>query len=307
MTPNSTTIPARPRIPAAAGASAVRARQAPRIPGGTLDARIPPLPGADRLADIPARGHPGPARVRSRAQHRGDRHRAGHRPRPDHAPLRRARSASSAAGRRPCRARGQPAGRAGRHDRGRGGLRHRRRGLPGRRRAARARRRGRDRDDGTAPGGQRALLVLHLPRSRVLPAGGHAVRRHRSSGGARPAGRRRPRARRPGRARGYRRRGGRAGRARRCAARRGECVAQVARCATRLDRAGMHVAGPRLMAAVGQVAVLDAIGGIVPAGWFPPSTRPCSPSRCARCESATTPGRGWTPGSGARTCGCGPT
>ena len=49
-----------------------------------------------------------------------------------------------------------------------------------------------------------------------------------------------------------------------------QCLAQVVRCATRLDRAGMHVAVPRLTATLGQVAVLDAIeryraGGVVPA------------------------------------------
>jgi hypothetical protein len=49
-----------------------------------------------------------------------------------------------------------------------------------------------------------------------------------------------------------------------------QCLAQVVRCATRLDRAGMHVAVPRLTATLGQVAVLGAIeryraGGVVPA------------------------------------------
>jgi hypothetical protein len=49
-----------------------------------------------------------------------------------------------------------------------------------------------------------------------------------------------------------------------------QCLAQVVRCATRLDRAGMHVALPRLTATLGQVAVLGAIelyraGGVVPA------------------------------------------
>jgi len=38
-----------------------------------------------------------------------------------------------------------------------------------------------------------------------------------------------------------------------------QCLAQVVRCATRLDRAGMHVAVPRLTATLGQVAVLGAI------------------------------------------------
>ena len=49
-----------------------------------------------------------------------------------------------------------------------------------------------------------------------------------------------------------------------------QCLAQVVRCATRLDRAGTHVALPRLTATLGQVAVLGAIeryraGGVVPA------------------------------------------
>ncbi len=62
--------------------------------------------------------------------------------------------------------------------------------------------------------------------------------------------------------------GGQQGAAMRRATR--QYVAQAAKCAARLDRAGMHVAVPRLMAAVGQVAVLDAIrryraGGLVPA------------------------------------------
>jgi len=38
-----------------------------------------------------------------------------------------------------------------------------------------------------------------------------------------------------------------------------ESLAQVARCVTRLDRAGMRVSAPRLTAALGQVAVCDAI------------------------------------------------
>jgi hypothetical protein len=62
--------------------------------------------------------------------------------------------------------------------------------------------------------------------------------------------------------------GGQEGAAMRRATRR--YVAEAAKCAARLERAGMHVAVPRLMAAVGQVAVLDAIGryragGLVPA------------------------------------------
>jgi Domain of unknown function (DUF4192) len=49
-----------------------------------------------------------------------------------------------------------------------------------------------------------------------------------------------------------------------------DCLAQVARCVTRLDDAGTHVAAPRLTAALGQVAVRDAIqryraGEVVPA------------------------------------------
>ncbi len=189
-----------------------RARRAPGIPGGTLDARDPAAPGTDRLADIPACGHPRPARVRSRAQHRRGRHRLAERHGPGHAPLRRARSAPAQDGRRPCPAGGQPAGHAGRHRRGDGGLWRRCGGLPGCRRAARARIPGRDRGNGGAPGGERALLVLRMRRSGVLPARGHAVRHHRSSGGARAAGGGRPRARRPGRARGQRRRGERADR-----------------------------------------------------------------------------------------------
>jgi hypothetical protein len=48
------------------------------------------------------------------------------------------------------------------------------------------------------------------------------------------------------------------------------CLAGVAKCATRLDRAGTHVAVPRLTATLGQVAVLGAIeryraAGVVPA------------------------------------------
>jgi hypothetical protein len=49
-----------------------------------------------------------------------------------------------------------------------------------------------------------------------------------------------------------------------------QCLAGVAKCAARLDRAGMHVAVPRLTATLGQVAVLGAIeryraDGVVPA------------------------------------------
>jgi hypothetical protein len=49
-----------------------------------------------------------------------------------------------------------------------------------------------------------------------------------------------------------------------------QSLAGVAKCAARLDRAGMHVAVPRLTATLGQVAVLGAIeryraGGVVPA------------------------------------------
>jgi hypothetical protein len=49
-----------------------------------------------------------------------------------------------------------------------------------------------------------------------------------------------------------------------------QCLALVAKCANRLDRAGMHVAVPRLTATLGQVAVLGAIeryraAGVVPA------------------------------------------
>jgi hypothetical protein len=47
-------------------------------------------------------------------------------------------------------------------------------------------------------------------------------------------------------------------------------LASVVRCATRLDRAGMHVAVPRLTATLGQVAVLDAIGRYRE-GWVVPA------------------------------------
>jgi hypothetical protein len=55
-----------------------------------------------------------------------------------------------------------------------------------------------------------------------------------------------------------------------------QCLAAVAKCAARLDRAGSHVAVPRLTATLGQVAVLDAIeryrgAGVVPvehAAWL---------------------------------------
>jgi Domain of unknown function (DUF4192) len=62
--------------------------------------------------------------------------------------------------------------------------------------------------------------------------------------------------------------GGQQGAAMRRATR--QCLAQVVRCASRLDRAGMRVAVPRLTAALGQVAVLEAIeryraSGVVPA------------------------------------------
>ena len=93
----------------------------------------------------------------------------------------------------------------------------------------------------------------------MLPAGGHAVRRRRPSGGARPDGRRQaacspsgkssrqpspPRADGPG-----------------AVMRRAttQSLAQVARCVTRLDRAGLHASAPQLTAAIGQVAVRDAI------------------------------------------------
>ena len=187
---------------AAATAAAATAGSVKGAPGATLSrgrarrAR-PAAAGTDRLADFAARGHPRPARLRSGAQHRGDRHRAAHRSGPGHAPLRRARPAPSPRGGGACQPRDRPADRAGHHERGRGWLRPGRGGRPGRRRAARARRQGRDRDDGTAPRGKRPLLVVRLRRSRVLPAGGHAVRHRRPPGRARPAGRRRPRARRP--------------------------------------------------------------------------------------------------------------
>ena len=51
--------------------------------------------------------------------------------------------------------------------------------------------------------------------------------------------------------------GGQRGAVMRRAAR--ESLAQVARCVSRLDRAGMRVSAPRLTAALGQVAVRDAI------------------------------------------------
>ena len=55
-------------------------RRSRRRLSGALDARVPPAAGTDRLAHVPARGHPRPARVRPGAQHRGGRHRAADRP-----------------------------------------------------------------------------------------------------------------------------------------------------------------------------------------------------------------------------------
>ena len=99
--------------------------------------------------------------------------------------------------------------------------------------------------------------------------------------------------------------GGQEGAAMRRATRR--YVAEAAKCAARLTAPACTSPCPGSWPQSGRWRSSTPSGAIVPAGWFPPSTPPCSPSHSARCESVTTPGRGWTPGSGARTCGCGPT
>ena len=121
-------------------------------------------------------------------------------------------------------------------------------------------------------------------------------------------GRRRPRPRRQGRALGLPspRRAGQQGTQMRRATR--QCLAQVVRCATRLDRAGMHVAVPRLTATLGQVAVLGAIeryraGGMV-------SRREHAAWLTVALGQVRVRDDAWArmdPGTRARTCGCGPT